>query len=61
MVKLPGLKDKCPPPTSAEDKNAWSYMSTPPIRLHGVVISLSTGKTLETGYGTKGALLPEVI
>jgi hypothetical protein len=27
------------PPFSAEVKNAWSYTSTPPIRLHGVVLS----------------------
>jgi hypothetical protein len=27
------------PPCSAEVKNAWSYTSTPPIRLHGVVFS----------------------
>jgi len=26
------------PPSSAELKNAWSYTSTPPIRLHGVVL-----------------------
>jgi hypothetical protein len=25
------------PPSSAEVKNAWSYTSTPTIRLHGVV------------------------
>jgi hypothetical protein len=28
-----------PPPTSAEVKNAWSYASTPPILLRGVVRS----------------------
>jgi hypothetical protein len=27
------------PPSSAEDKNAWSYTSSPPIPLHGVVLS----------------------
>jgi hypothetical protein len=27
------------PPASAEVKNAWSYTSTPPIRLHDVVLS----------------------
>jgi hypothetical protein len=26
------------PATSAEVKNAWNYTSTPPIRLHGVVL-----------------------
>jgi hypothetical protein len=37
------------PPPSAEVKNVWSYTSTHPIRLNGVVISLkkkSTGTTL---------------
>jgi hypothetical protein len=27
------------PQSSAEVKNAWSYTSTPPIRLHGVMLS----------------------
>jgi hypothetical protein len=27
------------PQSSAEVKNAWSYTFTPPIRLHGVVLS----------------------
>jgi hypothetical protein len=27
------------PPSSAEVKNAWSYTSTSPIRLHGVVLN----------------------
>jgi hypothetical protein len=27
------------PPSSAEVKNVWTYTSTPPIRLHGVVSS----------------------
>jgi len=40
----PGVKqrgreaDRSPPP-SVEVKNAWSYTSTPPTRLHGVVFS----------------------
>jgi hypothetical protein len=27
------------PPSNAEDNNAYSYTSTPPIRLHGMVLS----------------------
>jgi hypothetical protein len=27
------------PPSSAEVKNAWTYTSTPSIRLHGVVLN----------------------
>jgi hypothetical protein len=27
------------PPSSSEVKNAWSCTSTPPVRLHGVVLS----------------------
>jgi hypothetical protein len=34
------------PPCSAEVKYAWNYTSIPPIRLHGVVLSYSTGTTL---------------
>jgi hypothetical protein len=38
-VKRPGREADHSPPSSAEVKNAWSYTSTPPIRLHGVVLS----------------------
>jgi hypothetical protein len=38
-VKWPGCEADHSPPSSAEAKNAWSYTSTPPIRLHGVVLS----------------------
>jgi hypothetical protein len=29
-----------------KSRNKWSYTSTPPILLHGVVLNLSKGKTL---------------
>jgi hypothetical protein len=38
-VKRPGRKADHSPPSSAEVKNAWSYTSTPPIYLHGVVLN----------------------
>jgi hypothetical protein len=38
-VKRPGREADHSPPTSSEVKNAWSYTSTPSIRLHGVVLS----------------------
>jgi hypothetical protein len=38
-VKWPGREADHSPPSSAEVKNAWSHTSTPPIRLHGVVLS----------------------
>jgi hypothetical protein len=38
-VKLPGHEADHSPSSSAEVKNAWSYTSTPPICLHGVVLS----------------------
>jgi hypothetical protein len=38
-VKRPGREADHSPPSSAEVKNEWSYTSTPPIRLHGVVLS----------------------
>jgi hypothetical protein len=37
-VKLPGHEAHHSSPSSAEVKNAWSYTSIPPIRLHGVVL-----------------------
>jgi hypothetical protein len=38
-VKRPGREADHSPPSSAEVKNPCSYISTPPIRLHGVVLS----------------------
>jgi hypothetical protein len=38
-VKRPGREANHSPPSSAEVKNAWSYTSTSPISLHGVVLS----------------------
>jgi hypothetical protein len=38
-VKRPGRAADHSHPSSAEVKNAWSYNSTPPVRLHGVVLS----------------------
>jgi hypothetical protein len=40
-VKRPGLEADHSPPSSDEVKNAWNYTSTPPIRLHGVVLKHS--------------------
>jgi hypothetical protein len=37
-VKRPGRETDHSSPSSAEVKNAWSYTSTPPIRLHCVVL-----------------------
>jgi hypothetical protein len=38
-VKRPGREADHSPPSNTEVINAWSYISTPPIRLHGVVPS----------------------
>jgi len=38
-VKRPRRKADHSPPSSTEVRNAWSYTSTPQIRLHGVVLS----------------------
>jgi hypothetical protein len=38
-VKRPVGEADNSPPSSAEVKNAWSYTSTPPIRLHVVVLT----------------------
>jgi hypothetical protein len=54
-VKRQGREDDHSPPSSAKVKNAWKYTST--IRLHGVVLSYSTGATLSKldsrGFRTK--------
>jgi len=45
-----GTRDKAsgswsqPPPSSGEVKNTWSYTSTRPIRLHGVVVGSTQGQ-----------------
>jgi hypothetical protein len=38
-VKRPGCEANHSPPSSAKVNNVWRYISTPPIRLHGVVFS----------------------
>jgi hypothetical protein len=38
-VKRSGREVDYSPPSNAEVKNEWSYTSTPPMRLHGVVFS----------------------
>jgi len=38
-IKHPEREADRPPPSSAEVKNAWSYTSIPPVRLHSVVVS----------------------
>jgi hypothetical protein len=38
-VKQPGCEADHSPPSSAKVKNAWSYTSTPPVHLHGVLLS----------------------
>jgi hypothetical protein len=38
-VKWPRREADHSPPTTTPVQNEWSYNSTPPIRLHGVVLS----------------------
>jgi hypothetical protein len=38
-IKRPGREADHSPPSSAEVKNTWSFTSTPPMCLHGVVLS----------------------
>jgi hypothetical protein len=38
-VKRPGREVDHSPPCSADVKSAWSYTSTPPLRLHGVMLT----------------------
>jgi len=39
VVKRPGSESDHSPPSRAEVKKVWSYISTTSIRLHGVVLS----------------------
>jgi len=41
-VKRPGREADHSPPFSAEVNNTWSYIPTPPIRLHGVMLNYLT-------------------
>jgi hypothetical protein len=45
-VKRPDSEADHSPLSSGEVKNAWRYTSTPPIRLHGVVLSWEQDATL---------------
>jgi len=45
-VKRPGNEADHSRPSSVKVKNAWSRTSSPPIRLHGVMLSYSTGTTI---------------
>jgi len=38
-IKRPGRKANQSPPYNTEVKNAWRYISTPPMSLHGVVLN----------------------
>jgi len=38
-VKWMGFEADLSPPSSPKVKNVWSYTSTPPVLLHGVVLS----------------------
>jgi hypothetical protein len=37
VIERPACEADHPPPSIGEVKNAWSYISTPPMRLHVVV------------------------
>jgi hypothetical protein len=37
-IRRPGREGDHSPQFNAKVKNAWSYTSTPPVRLHGVVL-----------------------
>jgi hypothetical protein len=45
-IKRPEREVDNSPPSRAEVKNTWSSTSTSPIRLHGAVLSWSTGTNL---------------
>jgi hypothetical protein len=38
-IQRPGREADLSPQPSAKDMNSWSYISTPPVRLHGMVLN----------------------
>jgi hypothetical protein len=55
-VKRPGREADHSPPSSAEVKNAWNYTSTPPVRLHDVVVKHRDSFTLTLQQRYKPAM-----
>jgi hypothetical protein len=53
-VKRPRREADHSPLSSAEVKNLWNYTSTPPIRLHGVVVCLILNKMINIFIGKCG-------
>jgi len=49
-VRRSGREADHSPPPSTEVKNVWSYTFIPPIRLHDVVLKLSTGYVFTVWY-----------
>jgi hypothetical protein len=45
-LKRPGSEVDTSSASSAEVKNAWSYTSTSPVRIHGVVLNQAMGASL---------------
>jgi hypothetical protein len=56
-VKRPGRDANHSPPPSAEVKNSWSYTSTPPVRLHGVVLTTLPLQNKNVRISQHGAVL----
>jgi hypothetical protein len=48
-VKWPGCEVDNSPPSSDKVKNTWSYTSTPPICLHGMVLKKKKKKKKRKG------------
>jgi len=52
-IKQLGREANHSPPSSVEVKKAWSYISIPPVCLHGMVLSYSTETTLPFKQGER--------
>jgi hypothetical protein len=58
-IKRPEREADHTPPSSTEVKNAWSYTSTHPLRLHGVVFNYARDKsTWRSSLLCTGTILP---
>jgi hypothetical protein len=56
-VEGPGREADCSPPSSFDVKNEWSYISTPTIRLHGVMPNKAQGLFLLLQRSTRWLLV----
>jgi hypothetical protein len=63
VEEQPGREANHYPPSNVEVKNAWSYTFTPPIRLHGVMLSYrkAQGQLKEESFCLENVKIVEAV